>query len=482
MIRMNLRISIILILAITAFRLVMLRYDTTNLFVDEAQYWMWSQHLAFGYYSKPPMIAWVIHFFTWLGGSQEIFWVRVGSPILHMITALILIPTAMRLTGSRLAGAWAGIAYATLPGVALSSIFMSTDTVLFPFLALTLLCYSYLIVRRSIGLALLMGVCIGFGTLSKYAMLYFAATAILSAIFLPKARIALRDTALAVVAAVLVIAPNIWWNIANGGATLKHTSDNADWHGLNFHIDDAAAFFGSQFGVIGPVLFGAMVMVFYRLLRGKASTTEKHLFILSWPIVLVIVVQALISHAYANWAATAYAAGVILAVFYLLQAKPRLLTTSLVINGITSIIFPFLAVYSHQITLPNGTPVLNRYLGRADLSWQIATAAGRAGTPIIVADNRDILADLFYTLRDEPFTIRARSNGDFPKNYYEQEYPLTSASGDETVIYVTENNSVTCHGAVVDPVADLSPKTGYYSDRKIKAYVLPASCLTNRLT
>jgi lipid A galacturonosyltransferase RgtD len=481
MIRMTLRTSIVLILAITVFRLVMLRYDTTDLFVDEAQYWMWSQHLAFGYYSKPPMIAWVIHLFTWLGGSQDIFWVRAASPLLHMATALLLIPAAMRLTGSRQTGAWAGISYATLPGVALSSIFMSTDTVLFPFLALTLLCYSYLIERRSVGFALLMGVAIGCGTLSKYAMLYFAATAILSAIFLPKARIALRDTALAAFSAALVIAPNIWWNAANGGATLKHTSANADWHGLNFNIQDAVEFLGAQFGVIGPVLFGAMIVVFYRLVRGKASTTEKHLFILSWPIVLAIVFQALMSHAYANWAATAYAAGVILAAFYLLQAVPRLLTTSLIINGITSIIFPFLAVYSQQITLPSGKPVLARYLGRSDLSWNIATAAGRAGTAIIVADNRDILADLFYTLRDEPFTIRARSNGDFPNNYYEQEYPLTSASGDETVLYVTEGN-VSCHGTMVDPVQDLTSTTGYLAGRKIKAYVLPASCLTNRLT
>ncbi|WP_321381922.1 glycosyltransferase family 39 protein [Rhizobium sp.] len=481
MIRMTLRTSIVLILTITVFRLVMLRYDTTDLFVDEAQYWLWSQHLDFGYYSKPPMIAWVIHFFTTLGGSQDIFWVRAASPVLHMITALLLIPAAMRLTGSRLAGYWSGVSYATLPGVALSSIFMSTDTILFPFMALTLLCYSYLIERRSIGLALLMGVSIGFGTLSKYAMLYFAATALISAIFLPKTRIALRDTALAILGAAVVIAPNVWWNATHGGATLKHTSDNADWHGLHFNIGEAASFLGAQAGVIGPVLFIAMLVVLYRLIRGKTSTVENNLFILSWPIVLVIVVQALMSHAYANWAATAYAAGVILAVFHLLQSKPRLLTTSLIINGVTSIIFPFLGVYSHEVLLPGGKPVLSRYLGRADMSWNIAATAGRAGTATIVAESRDILADLFYTLRDEPFTIRARSNGDFPNNYYEQEFALTSASGDEPVLYITGNN-VSCNGTMVDPVADLTPRSGYLKGTKVKAYVVPASCLTNRLT
>jgi 4-amino-4-deoxy-L-arabinose transferase-like glycosyltransferase len=27
---------------------------------DEAYYWMWSKHLAFGYYDHPPMVALVI--------------------------------------------------------------------------------------------------------------------------------------------------------------------------------------------------------------------------------------------------------------------------------------------------------------------------------------------------------------------------------------------------------------------------------------
>ena len=27
---------------------------------DEAHYWLWSEHLDYGYYSKPPGIAWVI--------------------------------------------------------------------------------------------------------------------------------------------------------------------------------------------------------------------------------------------------------------------------------------------------------------------------------------------------------------------------------------------------------------------------------------
>ena len=46
--------------AITLARIILMAFNRTDLFVDEAQYWLWGQDLAFGYYSKPPLIGWVI--------------------------------------------------------------------------------------------------------------------------------------------------------------------------------------------------------------------------------------------------------------------------------------------------------------------------------------------------------------------------------------------------------------------------------------
>ena len=57
-----------------------------NLYADEAQYWRWSQDLAWGYYSKPPMIAWVIYVSTAVFGDTE--WaVRIAAPFLHTAAA-----------------------------------------------------------------------------------------------------------------------------------------------------------------------------------------------------------------------------------------------------------------------------------------------------------------------------------------------------------------------------------------------------------
>lgn len=50
--------------ALISFRVVLVFFDQTELYTDEAQYWFWGQDLAFGAYSKPPLIGWVIQLST----------------------------------------------------------------------------------------------------------------------------------------------------------------------------------------------------------------------------------------------------------------------------------------------------------------------------------------------------------------------------------------------------------------------------------
>jgi len=95
---------------------------------DEAQYWAWSQEPAFGYFSKPPMIAWVIAATTSLFGNAE--WaVRLSAPFLHIATSLMIFLTARRFFDAKV-GFWAALIYALMPAVWLSSYIMSTDAAL----------------------------------------------------------------------------------------------------------------------------------------------------------------------------------------------------------------------------------------------------------------------------------------------------------------------------------------------------------------
>ena len=81
------RLALVL-LGIMAVRLVALWLNRTDLFFDEAQYWSWAQEPAFGYYSKPPLIAWLIGATTAICGDGEAC-LRSASPVLHTVTAWI---------------------------------------------------------------------------------------------------------------------------------------------------------------------------------------------------------------------------------------------------------------------------------------------------------------------------------------------------------------------------------------------------------
>src|SRR5438270_2580583 len=53
---------------------------------DEAYYWQWSRHLAFGYHDHPPLIGWLIRAASLFGKSA--FWVRFPSVVLSFLSGV----------------------------------------------------------------------------------------------------------------------------------------------------------------------------------------------------------------------------------------------------------------------------------------------------------------------------------------------------------------------------------------------------------
>ena len=471
---MSARTGLFIILAFTIFRLVTLHFDTTDLFVDEAQYWFWSQNLDFGYYSKPPMIAWVLRIFTELAGSSDIYWLRFPGPLFHMATALVLMKMAKRFIGPEIEG-WVGATYITLPAVALSSVFFSTDVILLFFIGIALIAYFELMRRRSVGLALLMGIGVGLAFLTKYAVLFLVPGGAIAMLLIPAARISVRDFIIAVVTSAVVAVPNLWWNLQNNNTTVRHTQDIAHWSDLGINIRGGLEFFSAQFGVVGPIVFFAMLWAVWNMIRGRSEPREKILVWLSIPVVLLITLQATIAKAYANWAVTAYVAGIVLAVWVLYRLWPKGLRTSLTINGIACLLFPFATIFSHQLVLPNGKEVMERYLGRSEVSREAADLAAQAGAGIIVTDNRDMVADLFHTLRDTSYKIYARPPADLPDSYYEQEFALPADTSGQ-VLFLT-SKPLNCANETPEMLKSWQPEKGNYKGDTIYVYKVGAACL-----
>src|SRR6516164_1984392 len=245
--------------AITMFRLLWLALQPADLFPDEAQYWVWSQHLALGYFSKPPLVAWLIAFTTGLFGDSE-FAVRLSAPLLHAGAAVFVYGIGARLYGRRV-GFWSALTYASLPGVSVSAFIISTDAPLMLFWAASL--YAFVRAREEHGWGwwLAVGLAAGLGLLAKYAMAYWLLSALCFVLVFPAERRHLRPLLAAAGVALLLYSPNFWWNWSNGFVSYLHTRDNAALSGRLFHPGAFIEFLGAQFGVFGPLLFAGLLLL-----------------------------------------------------------------------------------------------------------------------------------------------------------------------------------------------------------------------------
>ncbi|MEL6857110.1 MAG: glycosyltransferase family 39 protein [Pseudomonadota bacterium] len=409
------RLACIVIAGLLVLRIGLVVASPLELYADEAQYWRWGQSLEWGYYSKPPMIAWVIHFATAGFGDSE--WsIRLLAPVFHAFAAAMLFLLSRHMFGAQ-AGLFTVITYLLMPGIILSSSVISTDGVLFPFWALAL--YLFWRLREQdlnwLGVAGL-GIALGAGFLSKYAMLYFTIGIALTTVFDPATRravLSFKGLAFGVVA-LAIFAPHLIWNAANEFQTVSHTVDNANLGGELFNLDHLPRFLGDQLGVFGPVCFIALLagLTFLRPPRaladlGDASDAQrsKEVWLACFivPVLVIIATQAVLSRAHANWAATAYpAASVFIGGFLMRAAGWRIpfwggIGLQIVLGVLATTLALAPPSWSAAIGRDND---FKRVRGWQDLTAQLEREIDRLQPTAIVVDEREIWHGIDYYMRD----------------------------------------------------------------------------------
>jgi hypothetical protein len=389
--------------AITAARLLWLTVQTTGLYPDEAQYWFWSRHLALGYYSKPPLVAWLIALTTALCGDGE-FGVRIAAPLLHAIAAALVYAIGTRLYDRRV-GFWAALAYASLPGVSLSAFLISTDALLLPCWAAAL--YAFIRARDgdSWGWWIAAGIAVGLGFLAKYAMAYWLISAFGIVLLLKDERRHLARLLVATSVALLVCSPNVWWNWTHGFATILHVRDNAGVSGFLVHPWGLGEFILSQFAAFGPLLFAGLIALSARPSR-LAGPRERLLAVFSWPTLLVVLVISLVSRAQPNWAAPAYVSAVVLVVHAALARGWRwvlIFSIALHLTGALVVFSGSEVLAAAELPVPAKYDPLHRLRGWRHLGDAVGAALHEHPGLRLMADDRELLAALIYYVEPHPF-------------------------------------------------------------------------------
>ncbi|MEO1548877.1 MAG: hypothetical protein AAFR93_00425 [Pseudomonadota bacterium] len=241
-----------------------------------------------------------------------------------------------------------------------------------------------------------------------------------------------------------------------------------------FDRNGMVEFFLTQFAVFGPVLFFVYLSLAWDSLRRGAPAIKLLVWFSAVPI-LLICTQALLSRAYGNWAAPAYVAASLLVVPWLVQNRPRLLMVSFVINGIIAIGLPWATTQARTLQFEEDRLVLERYVGRADMTAFIGLTARQNDLNTIVSDNRDLLADLFYRkdqLGLEVFAIPPRSRA---KNHYALKFPRPTPYP-LPYLFVSREGRVPPCDAVIRELGRITPERGAYRGDTFVLSRVPAGC------
>jgi 4-amino-4-deoxy-L-arabinose transferase-like glycosyltransferase len=389
-------------LVLTGVRLLWLAVQPADLYPDEAQYWFWAQHLAFGYYSKPPLIAWVIAATTHIAGDGE-FGVRLAAPLSHAIAAGFVYALARRLYDAR-TGFWSSLAYLSLPGVSASGFLISTDALLLPCWAAAL--YGFVRAREGDGVGwwLLVGVAAGLGLLAKYAMAYWFLSAFGWTLLVRSERRHLLPLCGAALVALLILSPNLAWNWHNGFVSFRHLRDNADLAGPLFHPGQFAAFLTVQAAVFGPLFFAGLIWLLAAG-RGLAEPRARLLAAFALPPLALMLALGLLSRANANWAAPAYVAATVLVVAWALaRGWRKLLVLSVALNllGAAALFAAPAAAAALGTPLPAKYDPLHRLRGWRALGEAVTQALAAHPGLGLLADDRETIAALVYYVRPHP--------------------------------------------------------------------------------
>ncbi len=438
------RVAALILVALAIVRLIALRFSTVDLFFDESQYWAWSREPALGYFSKPPLLAWIIAVAERVCGPSEAC-IRAPAPLMGLATGLFAYAAGRALYDAR-TGFWAAMLAAFGTGAVFSARIISTDVPLVMFSALALFAYARLMEKPDWQRALVLGFAIGAGLLAKYAMIYILPDLMLAAAFDKRARAlpARAELWLALVVALIVASPNLAWNAANGFLTFRHAGGNVSGEPIEPSLLRPLEFLAAQFAVFGPAVFGvAVAITLAGNHRSRLWPQDRILLAFALPALVTVTATATLMHAYANWAAMSFIPLAVLAAAILVRQNLHvLLWGSLVLGLWAQVTLIGADAFATRISLPflaKPNPYF-RTLGWNAYGRTVGELARRRGISAIATDTRAEVASLLYYWRDQPEQILAwATTDDLPG--FEITRGLTAAA-EQPVLFVSQCQDV----------------------------------------
>ena len=414
---MTIKILIPLVLILFAQKILSLYFTNFDLFGDEAQYWLWSQDLDYGYFSKPPLLAWVVALYSFAFGDS-FFSLKIIPSFAYIFTAWAIYNLCKNIGLKKESSYECVLLFLLIPAVSFSSFILSTDILLLLFWTLAL--NELVLIRKFKNLRnfLMFGIFIGLAFLSKYAAIYFIICLIIYVLVDQDFRKFFFKNYLGFLLSFfcifIILLPNLIWNLNNGWVTLQHTSDNANFRNIEINFLRGFEFLSIQILMLGPLLFIGAIFNYKKVVLDEK---QKLLLIFSLPIFFIVLVEAIIVRANANWAAPGF---ISLFIFlYLLMNNGILKKLHIVFSSVFCFIF-FLLI---GLTYENN--IFNRISGINEFSNKIHSFGSNVGIVDFVISDRLLFSNIKYEMRNnKSFFYMPHKTGERITNHFKLTSPL----------------------------------------------------------
>jgi hypothetical protein len=286
---------------------------------DEAQYWTWSQSLDWGYYSKPPAIAWQIWLGTKLFGNTELG-VRFFSILISYAISLTIYFTSLACRTTTKTAFWAALVYAFSPLGILGSLFAITDGGMVLCWSLATLIMAGAIATNQAPNYLKIGFILFCGSLFKWPIYLFWP---LVCVCLPFRRSLYKPQLfVGILISLLGLFPSIIWNSSHHWVTFRHVLATVHTpHIVNERHPAQGNFFefiGAQAALLSPILFViALASLVYIAIRfKKIPPALKFCAIPSFSLIFGFAIVAFFKKIQGNWCDFAYPGAIVFLSWY----------------------------------------------------------------------------------------------------------------------------------------------------------------------
>lgn len=222
------------ILALTALLLHLWANTGYDFFIDELNFIVCGQHLAWGYIDHPPLVPLIAHIERWLFGDSLLGLRLVPAFAAAALTGLSC-EAARRLGGGSFARWLAGLTVLAAPVLSADGLLLSADTLQ----PLAWLATAMILLEagshKRLRVWIALGVIVGLALMAKYLIAFFLVSAAAGILLTPARRMLFgKGPWLALGVAFLILLPNLWWQYQQGWPFLQLNS--AAYNGRNLTV------------------------------------------------------------------------------------------------------------------------------------------------------------------------------------------------------------------------------------------------------